>query len=157
MMPVYIAKPLTEERLTQEIMIEALTREDVAVSVKTSRQTCLLLTQLNRNIKHFEAELLSDAHHTGYPAIEMATFLVRDVEEILRNKEAASYKKKHLTNERTVAAMKQAGITVEVDLMESLLAAYAVGGGELLAEEWLPHLKENGLTIDGIEVVAKCY
>ena len=40
MMPVYIAKPLTEERLTQEIMIEALTREDVAVSVKTARQTC---------------------------------------------------------------------------------------------------------------------
>lgn len=157
MMPVYIAKPLTEEQLTQEIMIEALTREDVAVSVKTARQTCLLLAQLNRNIKHFESELLSDPHHTGYPAMEMAAFLARDVEEILRNKEATSYKKKHLTNERTVAAMNQAGIAVEVDLMESLLAAYAVGGGELLVEEWLPHLKENGLTIDGIEVVAKCY
>ena len=117
MMPVYIAKPLTEERLTQEIMIEALTREDVAVSVKTARQTCLLLTQLSRNIKHFEAELFSDPHHTEYPAIEMAAFLVRDVEEILRDKEAASYKKKHLTNERTVAAMNQAGIAVEVDLI----------------------------------------
>ena len=152
MMPVYIAKPLTEERLTQEIMIEALTREDVAVSVKTARQTCLLLTQLSSNIKHFEAELFSDPHHTEYPAIEMAAFLVRDVEEILRDKEAAS-----LTNERTVAAMNQAGIAVEVDLMESLLAAYAVGGRELLAEEWRSHLIENALTIDGIEVVAKCY
>ena len=138
-------------------MIEALTREDVAVSVKTARQTCLLLTQLSSNIKHFEAELFSDPHHTEYPAIEMAAFLVRDVEEILRDKEAASYKKKHLTNERTVAAMNQAGIAVEVDLMESLLAAYAVGGRELLAEEWRSHLIENALTIDGIEVVAKCY
>ena len=53
--------------------------------------------------------------------------------------------------------MSQAGIKVGFDLMESLLAAYAVGGRELLAEEWMPYLKENNLTVDSIAVVANCY
>ena len=120
MIPAYVAKPLTEERMTEEVMMEALVREDVAVSAETARQTCWLLAQLGISLKSFEDELFSDPHHKE-------------------------------------AAMSQAGIKVGIDLMESLLAAYAVGGRELLAEEWMPYLKENNLTVDSIAVVADCY
>lgn len=157
MIPAYIAKPLTEERMTKEVMMEALMREDVAVSAETARQTCWLFAQLNESMKSFEGELFSDPHHKEYSAMKMAEFLTRDIEELLRSKEASNYRREYLTNERTEAAMSQAGIKVEVDLMESLLAAYAIGGRELLAEEWLPHLKDNNLTIDSIAAIARCY
>jgi len=157
MIPAYIAKPLSAERMTEEVMMEALVREDVAVSAETARQTCWLLAQLGISLKSFEDELFSDSHHKEYSAMKMAEFLTRDIEEILRGKEAANYRQENFTNERTEAAMSQVGIKVGIDLMESLLAAYAVGGRELLAEEWMPYLKENNLTVDSIAVVANCY
>ena len=157
MIPAYIAKPLTEERMTKEVMMEALVREDVAVSAETARQTCWLFAQLDRSIKAFEGELFSDPYHKEYSAMKMAEFLTRDIEEILRGKEAANYRQEYLTNERTEAAMCQAGITADVGLMETLLAAYAIGGRELLAGEWLQHLKDNNVTIDSIAIVARCY
>lgn len=157
MLPYYKKRAVTEDQLTQDIIIEALEREDVSISVETARQTCFLLTQLHSNMKVFEEEFHSDPYHKEYPAEEMANFLVRDVEEILRNREAAKYKERRLTTEKTVAAMNQAGIEIDVDLMESLLAAYAIGGKELLTEEWLSHLREQNLTADGIAIIASYY
>lgn len=38
MLPKYNAKMVTRERMTWDIMMEALEREDIAVSVETARQ-----------------------------------------------------------------------------------------------------------------------
>lgn len=157
MLPLYTKKDITADRITQDIMAEALEREDVAVSVDTARRTCLLVDQLERNMKQFEKELLSDPYFKDYSASEMVNFLARDIADILYDKESADYKKAHLSGERTTAAMQQAGIIVDVDLMESMLATYAIGGKELLEQEWLPHLQENKLTTDNIASVANCY
>lgn len=157
MIPNYNPKPLTEERMTKRAMVEALEREDVAVSVGTARQTCLGIVRLKDCMRTFEEELCSDPYFKGKSAWEVADSLFKDVDEILRNKESALYRKEHLTSERTIAAMSQVGIMVEVDLMESLLVAYAVGNKELLAQEWKPYLEENNITADSVEAVAMCY
>ena len=157
MLPKYNAKMVTRERMTWDIMMEALEREDIAVSVETARQACLDVISLGIRLEQFKREFFSDPGYKGHTAMEMALFLAKDVEEIIHNKEAVSYKKAHLTTENTSAAMERAGVVVEADLMSSMLASYAVGGKQLLSEEWLPYLAENQVTPDDIEFIAACY
>lgn len=163
MLPEYKKPQFMRAALTDAIMMTALERRELPVSIETARSACYCWMShamvWNDILEKFQKELAAgDSDCKGASALDVVIALSNEMDKALCDAEISAYRDTKLDKGKVCNAMRTFGV-IDENAVLTLLAALAVEGRSGMMENYddMLLLEESGLSMDSLVAIANAY